>query len=149
MDVLGFIFGRRPLPVITAAPSNAEWKQVRSRQSAPPVHAELAARDGVLKTRRSNMPYRAGQHYIVTYGPGDQSVVRRDIFERTYTPSGDNRYVKNSNLIFRYFVLARDAIVVTLEGPERAEAGDWIVEGVAGELHPVSPRRGKQLYAPV
>jgi hypothetical protein len=149
MDVAGFIFGRHPLPVLTAAPANAKWVKVRSRESAPAVHAELAARDGVLKARRAKMPYRAGQHYIVTYAPGDQSVVRKDLFERTYTSCGDARYIKNPKLIFRYFVLARDAVIVTLEGNERADAGDWIVEGVAGELHPVSPARGAQLYAPV
>jgi hypothetical protein len=39
--------------------------------------------------------------------------------------------------------------VPTLEGYERANAGDWVVRGVLGELWPVSPQEAAQLYEPV
>ena len=155
IDIVGLVFGRRPnlaqrpLELIEAAPSNVEWRQIRALDSTRPVHAVLASDDGILNTRRAAMIYRTGEHYIVTYAPGDQSVVRRDIFERTYVARGEGAYVKNPALTFRYFVLPREATILTLEGPEHADAGDWIVEGVVGELHPVTPTKAKKLYAPV
>ena len=155
IDIVGFVFGRRPdlaprpLELIEAAPSNVEWRQIRAREPGRAIHAELAAHDGILNTRRAAMTYGAGKHYIVTYAPGDQSVVRRDIFERTYIARGDGVFIKDPALTYRYFVLPREATILTLEGPEHADAGDWIVEGVEGELHPVSARKAKELYTPV
>jgi hypothetical protein len=154
MDLVGILFGRPPaphaaLPVIAAAPPKAAWRRVRPRAGARPVRAQLARRDGVLKTSRGEQRYRAGAHYIVGYGKGERSVVRRDVFEAIYAARPDGAYEKRGDLILRYFTLAAPAIVQTLEGPERANAGDWVMEGPMGELYPMSPARGRRFYEPV
>lgn len=41
------------------------------------------------------------------------------------------------------------ATVDTLEGPLRAEIGDWIIRGVAGEFYPCKPDIFEATYEPV
>ena len=41
------------------------------------------------------------------------------------------------------------AIIPTLEGNMRADLGDWIIKGVAGELYPCKPDIFDQTYEPV
>lgn len=157
MDVVDLIFGRRPpqsgrtdaLPVLTTAPADVTWHTVRPRSHGAPVRAHVAEHDGVLKTKRGQLAYRAGAHYLVSYSNGDRSVVRRDIFERTYTLLSDGRYEKRRDLTFPYFTLPYAAIVATLEGQERARKGDWIMKDADGGLYPLSPAYGRQTYAPV
>lgn len=36
----------------------------------------------------------------------------------------------------------------TLEGTMRADAGDWIIQGTAGEIYPIKPDRFRELYIP-
>jgi hypothetical protein len=57
--------------------------------------------------------------------------------------------VKRPDLVLRYFTLNRAIMVATLEGPQRAAAGDWIIEGVAGELWPVPRDKALTKYEPV
>jgi len=40
-------------------------------------------------------------------------------------------------------------IIQTLEGPMRAESGDWIITGVAGEQYPCKPDIFAATYEPV
>lgn len=41
------------------------------------------------------------------------------------------------------------AIIETLEGPMRAENGDWIIKGIQGELYPCKPAIFEETYEPV
>ncbi len=120
-----------------------------SRQEPRPVRAKLAHADGVLKTKRGRNPYQRGRHYIVEYAPGDRAVVNRDVFERSYDRIGGDQYKKRAGLLYRYFTLSHAAMIATLEGPERADAGDWIMEGLSGDIYPMSPARGLEIYDPV
>lgn len=154
MDVVELIFGRRPVqsgrtaafPVLTAAPADAAWQTVRPRSPGAPVRARIAEHDGVLNTKRGELTYRAGAHYLVSYSNGDRSVVQRDIFERTYVRRPDGRYEKRRDLTFRYFTLPHAVIVATAEGQERARKGDWIMEDAGGRLYPLSPAYGRRTY---
>jgi hypothetical protein len=130
MDLLELVIGRRPsrsgiaAHVIKAAPVGGEWVSVRPRIGGPPVRARMADASGALKTARGPQHYRARRHYIVEYGEGDRSVVRRDLFDRIYVGIGDGLYEKRPDLAYRYFVLQEDATIMTPEGPEAAHAGD-------------------------
>jgi hypothetical protein len=53
------------------------------------------------------------------------------------------------DITLRYFTLDRPATIQTLEGEQHARAGDWIVEGVNGELWPVPPETAREKYEPV
>ena len=101
-----------------------------------------------MKTAQGKLQARGGD-YIVTYEAGDQAVVRADIFEKTYEPDGVGIYKKRSDIVLRYFKLKRPALVHTLEGEQRAEPGDWIMQGVAGELWPVPEEKTLQKYDPL
>jgi hypothetical protein len=142
------LFGRRPrqAPRVERSPPGVVWNSIRPLASDEPVRAELARASGAIETHRGKLRYQAGKHYIVHYGPGDAAPVRRAIFERTYRRRDDGLYEKSPDIVLRYFTLSYPVIVETLEGPEAAEAGDWIVEGVTGELWPMAARDGAQKY---
>ena len=154
MDFLNRVIGRAakteppPLPstIITKAPPGVTWTQVTARGDGRTVSAKLSTRYGRLRTKRGVASYAPGRHYIVNYGHGDRAVARRDIFERVYQAVGDGKYEKRSEITYRYFTLPHDVTVNTAEGPEAAKAGDWIMEGVEGELYPIAPERAREIY---
>lgn len=154
MSLLEFVFGRRPvggktqrIETIAAPPANADWRAVKPRRLGS-VQAELAHEDGSVDIDHGALNYEAGNHYIVSTKDGGVSVVRRDIFEQTYRKRLLGGYEKRPDIVYRYFTLDYPAIVETPEGPQRAEAGDWIMQGVVGELWPVSADEAERKYAP-
>jgi hypothetical protein len=153
MNLGEVIFGARPSfaqsPVtIKAPPRHARWQEVRPKPEREQVRARRAEGDHEVKTAQGKLQARGGD-YIVTYQAGDQAVVRTDIFEKTYEPDGIGVYKKRSDIVLRYFTLERPALIQTLEGEQRAEPGDWIMQGVAGELWPVPQEKALQKYDPL
>jgi hypothetical protein len=152
MNVMHAIFGAPPRPassneMITSPPADARMRKVRARRG-PAKRAWLAEEDGLVDTEHGKLRARAGKDYILAHGPGDHSVVRRDIFEAMYEPLGGGLYRKRTEVILRYFTLKRRVVVQTLEGPQAARPGDWIMQGVKGELWPVSPEKARETYQP-
>ncbi|GAM99499.1 hypothetical protein U91I_03153 [alpha proteobacterium U9-1i] len=154
MTLFELIFGRRPkairphdLATIETPPENADWRAVRPRRLGR-VSAELAREDGAMETEHGTLSYSAGEHYIVTSRDNAKSVVRKDIFEKTYRKRLTGGYEKRPDVIYRYFTLDRPAMIKTPEGPQRAEPGDWIMQGVVGEMWPVSAQEAERKYAP-
>ena len=153
MDFVDLVIGRPPhkgptLPatVISTPPKGVTWTQVTARTEGRTVRAKLAKRHGRPRTRRGLATYAPGRHYIVDYGHGDRAVARRDTFERVYRDVGGGKDEKRPEIVYRYFTLPYDVTVSTFEGPEIAKAGDWIMEGVDGELYPMTPERGREIY---
>lgn len=148
--VLDFVFGQQSakLPILATPPADAFWQAVRARRGRP-VRAELATKSGAIRSRRGCLHYQAGEHYIVRRGHGASSVVQRALFERMYERQRDGTYVKRPDLEYRYFTLPYPCIVKTREGAQRAAAGDWIMQGLEGELWPLSPKHGRRSYAPL
>lgn len=133
---------------INHAPTSVIWRRVRPRPSAEPVQAELARWSGTLDTPRGPLRYEADNHYIVTYGPDDRAPVRRKLFESTYRRREDGSFEKRTDHVTRYFTLSYPVIVETLEGDELAQPGDWIMQGAAGELWPISADDAQAKYEP-
>jgi hypothetical protein len=146
------IFGAQPFAqsplVIKTAPRHARWQKVRPKPDRERVRARRAEGDHEVSTEQGKLQARGGD-YVVTYESGDLGVVRPDIFENTYEPDGIGRYKKRNDIVLRYFTLERPALVHTLEGEQRAEPGDWIMQGVAGELWPVPQEQALQKYDPL
>ena len=137
----------RPLTLIEYPPRDAEWRRVSPRSDAEPVRAWLAEGDTVVEGEHGKLKARGGEDMIITRTHGERSVVRSDIFYRTYEAIGlGGLYRKRGDVVFRYFTLDRPAIVRTLEGEQHAEAGDWIMEGVIGELWPVPAEEAEEKY---
>ena len=149
MGLLQSIFGKRSrsLDVIASPPRGVRWRRVRPKPQ-PPVRAWRAEADCTVETGQGTLRARGGADYIVDYGGGDRAVVRADIFERTYARAGDGCYTKRSDIVLRYFTLDHPVMVETLEGPQRAAAGDWIVEGAVGELWPAPREKALAKYEP-
>ncbi|MFT3728903.1 MAG: hypothetical protein QM759_13855 [Terricaulis sp.] len=140
------IFGRRPQSTfLTDAPAGVHWRQIRPKRG-PAIEAHLAQDNGFLRSPRGHMRYRVGKHYLITRQDGSQSVVKRPTFERTYQQRADGQFEKRTDITYRYFTLPDTVVVATLEGPQRADSGDWIVEGVDGELWPVKRERAREIY---
>lgn len=150
-----FIFGRRPdaarldgLKVIEAPPGGARLRKVRPKPGAV-VRAEPALKDGAVATEQGELHYQANRDCVIEYDDGGRAVVRADIFEATYKPLGDGRFEKRTDITLHYFTLRKPVLVRTMEGLQRAEAGDWIMQGVKGELWPVSRAKALESYSPV
>lgn len=135
------------MQLIDRPPRGVKWRRVRPRAS-PPVSARRAETDCTVETGQGRLKARGGKDYIIAYGDGAHGVVRGDIFDRTYRPLGDGRYVKRTDIVLRCFILDQPAMIETLEGPQRAEAGDWIMQGVAGELWPAPRESALSKYEP-
>lgn len=155
MWLTDLIFGARPphrvrqAPImIKYPPADADWRRVRPRDSSETFRAWLAESDSVVDTGDGQLNARGGQDMIVAGKAGSRSVVRRDVFDRTYKDLGGGAYTKRTDIVFRYFTLDRPAIVRTLEGERRAEPGDWIMQGVMGELWPVPYDKAERKYRP-
>ena len=113
------------------------------------MRARRAEADHDVTTAHGMLRARGGKDFVVTYERGDRAVVREDIFEKTYEPDGIGAYKKRSDIVLRYFTLQRPALIDTLEGEQRAEPGDWIMQGVAGELWPVPQEKALHKYDPL
>ena len=135
------------LPCLDRAPPGVLWRTARQKQGDP-VKAELARSTGAIETPRGALLYEAGKHYLVHYAPGDCEPMRRRRFERLFRRRGDGRYERRVDHPLRYFSLAYPVLVETEDGVQLAQPGDWIMEGSAGELWPVSQRDAQDNYDP-
>jgi hypothetical protein len=52
-------------------------------------------------------------------------------------------------VIIEAYQTDREMIIETLEGPLRAEPGDWIITGIKGEQYPCKPDIFEKTYDPV
>lgn len=147
MNLLSLIFGERRV-VIESPPKRVRWHDVRSRGDQETVRAWRAASDHRISTSKGSLQARGGQDFILETANGDHTIVRSDIFERTYEALGGGLYRKRGDMHFRYFTLDRPALIKTLEGVQEAQAGDWIMQGVAGELWPVPRAEAERKYEP-
>lgn len=149
MQLMELIFGKSPSRrmVMRRPPANVRWRHIRPRGDEI-VRAHVAEANHIVVTPHGDLRARAGEDMIVEHD-GETAVVRRDIFERTYKSRGGGLYAKREDVVLRYFTLPNPVMVETIEGPQRAEAGDWIIEGVARELWPVAEEKALEKYEPL
>jgi hypothetical protein len=150
MNLVDILFGGRSerLDEVFEPPLGVDLHPIRPKPNQPSVRARLAEADCALSTEQGKLTARGGLDYIVTYDLDDHAVVSAEIFERTYEPLGGGLYRKRSDIILRYFTLDHPVLVHTLEGDQKAAAGDWIVQGVTGELWPVPREKALKKYDP-
>lgn len=148
MNLVHLVFGERPKPTITTPSPQTKWILIRPKDDQTSVRARRAEADCTVETSHGRLQARGGEDFIVTHGAEDHSVVKPEIFERTYEPLGGGLYRKRTDVTLRYFTLNHAATVRTLEGDQHARAGDWIIEGVTGELWPVPPDKAREKYEP-
>lgn len=150
MNLIGLIFGERPVRrSISAPPHGATLHRIRPKAVQLPVRAWRAEADRKIETSHGVLQARGGEDFIVDHGSDNCAVVAPDIFERTYEPLGGGLYRKRTDITLHYFTLDHPAMIETLEGEQHARAGDWIVQGVNGELWPVPPDKAREKYEPV
>lgn len=149
MNLFTLVFGEKPRPrSIREPPPGVRWSKVRAKPGGAPVRARRAEADCVVETAQGALRAHGGEGYIISYGPNDNAVISAKIFEATYEPAGDGLYRKRTDVVFRYFTLPYACIVETKEGPQRANPGDWIMQGVEGELWPVPVEKAEAKYDP-
>lgn len=148
MNLLQGLFSRRVHDVIDAPPDDVDWISLKPKPNQMPVRAWRAEADCDIRTKGGALHARGGEDYIVQYPSRDRSVVRGDIFERTYEALGGGLYRKRSDYIVRSFVLDGPALVHTLEGVQTAEAGDCVLQGTAGEMWTMPAAEAAEKYEP-
>lgn len=147
MNLLARLFPfHSALPEIEKAPPGSLWHDVHPRPCAATVKARIAEADGDIKSARGVLHYRRHRDYLVEHASGDVAVIDRDTFKRTYRLRDDGQFQRRENLTFRYFQLPYAVMVRTAEGPQRAAANDWILEGLHGEIWPVRAENARNLY---
>ena len=155
MNLGKLVFGKRPqtarlrLAEIRTPPSDAVWRYVRAKADQGAVRAHCAEADVSVETSGGKLNARGGEDMIVTHEDGARAVVRADIFQRTYAPLSDGLFRKRGDVTFRYFTLDHNVGVHTIEGVQEARPGDWIMQGVDGELWPVPRASALEKYDPV
>lgn len=97
---------------------------------ARPVATERAFRSA----RGSDLVGRSGD-WLVTDGTSEW-VVAATIFDRAYRELSDGRFAKDAPV--RAVQVEQRVQVTTLEGSATAEAGDWVLRGIDGEMWPVT-----------
>lgn len=148
MGFFNFLFGEKPRPVIATPPADVVWRNVRPKPDQPAVRARRAESDCLVETGQGKLKARGGDDYIISYSPDDHAVISKEVFEATYEPAGDGLYRKRTDVVFRYFTLPYACIVETMEGRQSAERGDWIMQGVVGELWPIPVAKAEAKYDP-
>lgn len=133
------------LETLDRPPDDANWVQVRPRGEER-VRAWVAKEDCEVVTGAGVLHARKGHDVIVAYGPRDLSVVSKGIFNRTYKRVSHGQFRKRTDVKLRYFTLDRPVMIETREGMQRAEPGDWIMEGLEGELWPVPREKAPRKY---
>ena len=75
---------------------------------------------------------------------GDARTVRDPEFRASHVALGGDRWQRTG--IFRAWTAGDEQVVRTFEGRAVARAGDWIVEGSAGERWPVADEQFRRGY---
>ena len=55
-------------------------------------------------------------------------------------------FEKRTETVLNHFVLDRDAVVETREGEQVVRSGDWVMEGVAGEVWPALRAKARKTF---
>lgn len=114
-----------------------------------PVQAEQVKTAFTETTARgSTLSGKAGD-YRVTGADGSSWVVDKAIFESTHQAIAGKpgHFQKTATIIG--FQLDQPVSLQTLEGPVTGEAGDWLVQGPAGEQWIITGPKFAETYAPV
>lgn len=151
MNLVSLLFGksRGSAALVSEPPDDVAWNLARPKPNQPAVRARRAEADCIVNTAQGQLHARGGQDYIVTYDLDDHAVVDAEIFEHTYKALGSGLFRKRSDIVLRYFTLDYPSVVETKEGEQRAAPGDWIMQGLAGELWPVPRDKALQKYDPL
>ena len=95
------------------------------------VHATVLESDWRWQTRSGEwLQARAGD-YQIRNGSGETWSVDREIFTRSYEHVAGDRWRRTGEVFAQPAVPGE--LVVSLEGPDTAGEGDWVIKGAAGE----------------
>lgn len=125
--------------------SKAKWMPYRRKGE---VTARRHLADWTWSAQAGKDIHAARGDWLVSDGPDHSWSVRHEVFETSYEHLGGDRWRA------RGVALARKAepgeLIETLDGPETALEGDWIVMGDGGEQWPTSAERfGTRYEGPV
>ena len=127
-------------------PFPADKVEIAYPRSGAPVGAALATADGALTSGSTTYRVRKNLDYVLDDGAGNQWVVRKDIFDKTYKKLRSGKFQKRDDFPVGYFVAEADGVVNSLEGPNPYSKGDYILIGPAGEMWNQTPERFAQRY---
>lgn len=75
--------------------------------------------------------------------------VAQQLFADTYEHQGGDQWMKSASATIMAVQLDEPFLVSTLEGEATGKAGDWLVQGAAGEAWPIPAAQFARTYAPV
>jgi hypothetical protein len=108
--------------------SHRPWQTVARRGE---VRAKVLESDWRWQTKTGEwLQARAGD-YQVSNGTGEAWSVEPEIFARSYEHVQGDRYRRIGEVFAQPAVPGE--LVISLEGPATASAGDWVIKGTAGE----------------
>ncbi len=135
LDTLGILGYRSTAlrPKALAADDHQTWTKVARRGEVTAVRADA---DWDWTTAAGATMRGLEGDWLVTDDQGKSWSVEPGIFAQTYTHVDGNRWRRSG------FAQARPAVegerIDSLEGPQTADAGTWVMKGTAGELWVIS-----------
>lgn len=131
---------------MTADQLSARLRDAPRFRAVGVVHAEqLSSATSWQSQRGAELRAQPGD-WLVSDDSGGSWTVGDEIFRRTYQEQPDGRFAKIATV--RAIRVAEPVEVPTLEGPARAERGDWVLRGADGELWPVTDEHFRASYRP-
>jgi len=122
-------------------------KPRKFRKKSVVVEAYKTNEELIIETPRGVLKADAGD-WIITGTSGEVYPCKPDIFVETYEPVGGNKFRKKPVIVEAYQA-EEPELIETLEGPVKAEVGDWVITGVQGEKYPCKPETFEQIYEPL
>ena len=111
------------------------------------VTATVLTEDWRWKTRSGDWMTAQAGDYRVSNGQGHAWSVEPSIFTQSYAHVEGDRWRRTGRVWAQPAV--EGELVITLEGPAFAKAGDWMMKGAAGEQWLTSAEHFAANYAPV
>jgi hypothetical protein len=127
----------------TATSGDRTWITVERRGE---VRATVLDRDWRWQTSSGEWMHAWPGDYRVSNGNGETWSVKRAIFRQSHEHLGGDRWRRVGEVFAQPATLGE--FVISLEGPVTAAAGDWIVQGKAGEQWVTSAQHFAQNYRP-
>lgn len=115
-------------------------------RSTAVVRASRLTEARTWRSRRGSELVGAPGDWLATDGVMERTVAAA-IFESSYCSLPDGRFAKDATA--RALRVGQPVEVSTIEGLSTARPGDWVLQGVDGELWPVSDAHFRRHYEPV
>lgn len=120
-----------------------EMKEYKKRKIK--VSAYVTDKEFLIKSKGKELLASVGD-YIITSKDGERHPCKPDIFKKTYDKGENEGEYYKKQIVIKAYKAEKEEIIHTLEGDVKANVGDYVVTGVAGEQYPIPNDKFLEIY---